>query len=86
MRAPDLRASLNAIATACFRLVTFLPLPDFSVPFFFSRITVAILRFPLALELELDFFFATVFFLGADFFLEIGDFLAMRCAKQVHGQ
>src|ERR1700728_324191 len=38
--APDLRASLRAIATACFRLVTFLPLPDLSVPSFFSFITL----------------------------------------------
>jgi len=30
--APDLRASLRAIATACFLLSTFLPLPDLSVP------------------------------------------------------
>src|SRR5205823_11975186 len=32
MRAPDLRASLSATATACLRLVTFLPLPDFRLP------------------------------------------------------
>ena len=38
--APDLRASLSAIATACLRLVTFLPLPDFNVPSFFSFITL----------------------------------------------
>lgn len=30
--APFLRASFKPIATACFLLVTFLPLPDFSVP------------------------------------------------------
>lgn len=38
--APDLRASLSAMATACLRLVTFLPLPDFNVPSFFSFITL----------------------------------------------
>ena len=38
--APDFLASLNAIATACLRLVTFLPLLDFSVPSFFSFITL----------------------------------------------
>jgi len=48
--APDLRASLNAMATACFRLVTFLPLPDLSVPSFFSFITLWILRFPFELD------------------------------------
>ena len=37
--APDLRASLNAIATACLRLRTFLPLPDRSVPCLCSCIT-----------------------------------------------
>jgi len=37
--APDLRASLSAIATACFFLVTFFPLPDFSVPSLCSCIT-----------------------------------------------
>jgi len=37
--APDLRASLNPIAMACLRLVTFFPLPDRSLPRFFSRIT-----------------------------------------------
>lgn len=36
--APFFRASLSPIAIACFRLVTFLPEPLFSVPFFFRRI------------------------------------------------
>lgn len=36
--APFSRASLSAIAIACFRLVTFLPEPLFSVPFFLRRI------------------------------------------------
>jgi DNA end-binding protein Ku len=36
------------MATACLRLVTFLPLPDFSVPSFFSFITLWILLRPLA--------------------------------------
>jgi hypothetical protein len=37
---PDFRASLKAIATAYCRLLTFLPLPDLSVPSFFSFITL----------------------------------------------
>jgi len=37
---PALRASLNAMATACFRLVTFWPLLDLRVPSFFSFITL----------------------------------------------
>jgi hypothetical protein len=52
--APDFLASLRAIATACLRLVTFLPLLDFSVPSFFSFITLWILFFPLESELEED--------------------------------
>jgi hypothetical protein len=36
--APFLRASLRAIAIACFRLVTFRPDPLLSVPFFLRRI------------------------------------------------
>jgi hypothetical protein len=36
--APFFRASDNAIAIACLRLFTFLPLPDRSVPFFLRRI------------------------------------------------
>src|SRR5207253_6335104 len=53
MRAPDLRASLSATATACLRLVTFLPLPDFRLPSLNSCITF--LTFPLPL---LAFFWA----------------------------
>jgi hypothetical protein len=37
--APDLRASFKAIAIACFRLVTFFPLPDRSFPSLCSCIT-----------------------------------------------
>src|SRR5688572_11803879 len=40
--APDLRASLNPIAMACFRLFTFPPfpsLPDFNLPSLYSCIT-----------------------------------------------
>src|SRR5579872_3462454 len=54
--APDLRASLRAIATACLRLFTFLPLPDLSFPCLCSCITL--LTFALPLDLELDFFVA----------------------------
>src|SRR5229473_2044077 len=50
--APDLRASLNAIATACSRLLTFAPvLPDFKSPSLYSFITLRTLLCPLPLEL-----------------------------------
>ena len=39
MRAPDRRASLSAMATACLRLRTFDPDDDFNVPRLYSRIT-----------------------------------------------
>ena len=52
--APDFRASLRAIATACFRLLTFLPLPDFSVPLLCSFMTLWIFRCPLEPALELE--------------------------------
>lgn len=52
--APDFRASFRAIATACFRLVTFLPLPDFSVPSLCSCITFLTLLRPA----DVDFFVA----------------------------
>jgi hypothetical protein len=38
--APFFLASDNPIAIACFRLVTFLPLPDRRVPFFFLFIAL----------------------------------------------
>src|SRR5687767_2534204 len=41
--APSFLASESAMAIACFRLVTFCPLPDFNFPFFFSCITVSTL-------------------------------------------
>ena len=44
--APALRASLNATATACLRLLTFLPLPDFNVPSLYSFITLWIFLSP----------------------------------------
>src|ERR1044071_2166941 len=46
IRAPALRASLNATATACFRLETFFPLPDFRVPCLYSCMTFLTLRVP----------------------------------------
>ena len=52
--APDLRASLKAIATACLRLFTFFPLPDFSLPCLCSFITLWTLRLPLEPLLELE--------------------------------
>jgi len=39
--APFLRASESPIAIACFRLFTFRPLPDLSVPFLRRRIALA---------------------------------------------
>ena len=62
--APDRRASLSAMATACLRLFTFLPLPDFSFPCFFSFMTLWIVRFPREPPRELcewDDFVAIVF-------------------------
>src|ERR1700748_3587732 len=44
--APDLRASLSAIATACLRLFTFLPLPDFSGPSLCSCMTLRTVERP----------------------------------------
>jgi hypothetical protein len=38
--APERRASFKAIATACLRLVTLLPLPDFRAPRLCSFITL----------------------------------------------
>jgi hypothetical protein len=54
--APDLRASFNAIATACLRLLTFLPLPERRVPCLCSRITLATLPLPRLRELLLRVF------------------------------
>src|SRR5579863_6290284 len=48
--APERRASLNAIATACLRLFTFFPLLDLSFPSLCSFMTLWILRFPLELD------------------------------------
>lgn len=45
--APDFRASFSAMATACFRLFTFFPLPDFSLPSLCSFITRWTFRAPL---------------------------------------
>jgi hypothetical protein len=46
IRAPDFRASLKATATACLRLATFFPLPDFSVPSLYSCMTFLTLLLP----------------------------------------
>jgi hypothetical protein len=54
--APDLRASFNAIATACLRFLTFLPLPERRVPCLCSRITLATLLLPRLRELLLRVF------------------------------
>ena len=45
--APDFRASLRAMAIACFRLLTLCPLPDFNVPSWCSFMTLWILVLPL---------------------------------------
>src|SRR5581483_5000470 len=56
--APDSRASLSAIATACLRLATFLRPPDFSWPCLYSCMTLPTLARPLV---------------DADFFLPVDD-------------
>jgi hypothetical protein len=74
-----LRASDNPIAIACLRLVTFFPLrPDFSLPFFISRISrsTALPAAGLYLReledfLEALFFEDEDFFAGEDFFAEL---------------
>jgi hypothetical protein len=67
--APERRASLNAIATACFRLATFFLPPDFSSPDLYSRITFFTLARPFVAVL---FFDALFFEAEADFFVAIG--------------
>jgi hypothetical protein len=60
--APFFLASDRPIAIACLRLLTFLPLPDFSVPFFRRRIALSTrfdALFPY-LRLPEDFFAAMV--------------------------
>lgn len=56
--APERRASLNPIAIACFRLLTFFLPPDFSSPCLYSCITLPTLALPLALVRELFFLVA----------------------------
>jgi hypothetical protein len=60
--APFSRASDKPIAIACFRLFTFRPLPDFSVPFLRRRIALST-RFDAAFpyrRLPEDFFLAAI--------------------------
>jgi hypothetical protein len=52
IRAPDCRASLNAIATACLRFVTFFFPPDFNWPRLYSPITFPTLPRPFVEELR----------------------------------
>ena len=52
--APERRASLKAMATACLRLFTFLPLPDLSFPCLCSFMTLWTLRLPLDPLRELE--------------------------------
>jgi len=61
--APDFRASLNAMATACLRLFTFFLPPDFSVPCLNSCITFSVLPRPLLAD---DERFLEVVFLAMD--------------------
>jgi len=51
--APDFRASLKAIATACLRLVTFLRPPDLSVPVLYSCMTFSVFARPFVTEVFL---------------------------------
>ena len=48
--APDRLASLSAMATACLRFFTFLPLPDFNSPCLYSCMTFLVLARPLDFE------------------------------------
>ena len=57
--APDFLASLNAIATACLRLFTFLRPPDLSVPSLYSCITFLVFVRPFVADE--DRFFEEVF-------------------------
>jgi hypothetical protein len=59
--APDFRASLSAIATACFRLCTFLRPPDFNVPSLYSCITFLVLVRPFVAGED---FFVVAFFVA----------------------
>jgi hypothetical protein len=52
--APERRASLKAMATACLRLFTFLPLLDLSLPCLCSFMTLWVLRLPLEPLSELE--------------------------------
>jgi hypothetical protein len=62
--APDLRASLKAMATACFRFFTLARPPDFNWPCLYSRMTLPTFAFPLA-----DVFFLDALFLAATILL-----------------
>ena len=53
--APALRASLSAMATACFRLFTFLPLLDLRVPALCSFITLCTFSLPLPRTVDVRF-------------------------------
>jgi|ERR1700677_3793844 hypothetical protein len=52
--APDFRASLNAIATACLRLLTFFLPPDLSVPYLYSCMTFSVFARRLVAPLVAD--------------------------------
>jgi len=55
IRAPDRRASLSAMATACFRLRTFRPLDDRKLPRLYSRITLPTFFWPVRRVMALSF-------------------------------
>jgi hypothetical protein len=63
--APELRASLKAMATACLRFLTLARPPDFNWPCLYSCITLPTLAIPLAVVFFLDalFFAATILLL-----------------------
>ena len=54
------RASARPIAIACFRLLTFRPLLDFSVPFLRRRIALSTSLLALSEYLRLEDFFAAI--------------------------
>src|SRR5688500_12607198 len=72
--APFSRASDNPIAIACLRLVTFLPLPLSSVPFFLRRIADST-RLPAAFP----YFLPPVFFLPPAFFAAMPNLPVETC-------
>src|ERR1017187_6246116 len=65
---PAFLALERPMAMACFLLVTFLPLPDLSVPFFISFISVSTLLPAAGEYFRVDDFLLAVFFFAMLFF------------------